>query len=107
MDFPQNLRRPIARRAEASFGGRVPPRPRAEMVPPGGNRCGTMTILFDHVLRLRRLELAWRHSGTVAPCLYFSRSPRAPKRNRSVKYGFGMLGEAYFTPISKDVFPVM
>ena len=44
---------------------------------------------------------------TVAPCLYFSRSPRAPKRNRSVKYGFGMLGEAYFTPISKDVFPVM
>jgi hypothetical protein len=48
--------------------------------------------------------MAQRNGGTL-PVL-FSKS-RAPKRNRSVKYGFGMLGEAYFTPISKDVFPVM
>jgi hypothetical protein len=58
---------------------------------------------------VRRLELAWRlwHSGMVAPCPHFSRSPRASKRNRTVKYGSGMLGEAYFTPISKDVFRVI
>src|SRR4029077_5856289 len=56
-----------------------------------------------------RLELAWRlwHSGMVAPCPHFSRSPRASKRNRTVKYGSGMPGEAYFTPISKGVFRVI
>jgi hypothetical protein len=35
----------------SEFWGSGTPRPRAEMVPPWANKRGTMTILFDHVLR--------------------------------------------------------